>query len=90
MTTVTIPVPDVKRGWRRLVAVLGVVVSVLPVGAKVLRAKSKPAASQITEHAYDIIGFGLVDLAFFHFGMFWGPLITGVSFLAFGWKVSEE
>ncbi len=90
MTEVTIPVPDVRKLSRRLWAVLGVVMSVLPAGAKILRTKSRPAVSQIAEHAYSIIGFGFVDLAFFHFGMFWGPLATGVSFILFEWKVSEE
>ena len=91
MTTVEIPVPDVRKGLRWLWSILGVALLTVTGGAgKVLRTKARPAASQLTDHIYTIIGFGMVVVAFWHFGWFWGPLATGIAFILFEWKVSEE
>lgn len=89
MTTVTIPVPDVKRGFLRLWAVLGVVMSVFPASASMLRAKSRPTVAQLKDHFYTLAAFGLIDAAFFQKGWFWGLLVTGASCIVFEWKVSS-
>ena len=90
MTTVTIPIPDVPKGVRKLWSLL--MVAAMASGSfagKILRTKARPAASQLTDHIYTIIGFGMVDVGFWHFGWFWGPLATGLSFVLFEWKVGD-
>ena len=84
--------PGAKSGrWRRMADKVfnGVVVGAR-VAATVARAKAPVARQQLVDHAYSIIGFGLFDSAMFVHSVFTGLLVTGLSFLAFEWKVSEE
>jgi hypothetical protein len=50
--------------------------------------KGVPVARQhIADHGYSIIGLGLFDAAMFTHSVFTGLLVSGLSFLAFEWKV---
>lgn len=54
-----------------------------------VRAKGKPAARHVAEHAYSILGLGCIDSAAFYHSVFAGLLVTGASWFFFEWKVSE-
>lgn len=78
------------RAWRRRAggtALAGAVAAVRATG-RVLVAKATPAVLHVKEHAYTIVGFGLVDAAMFTHSLFTGLLVTGVSWVVFEWKVS--
>lgn len=55
---------------------------------RVLRAKATPAVAHVQEHAYTLIGFGLIDAAVFTHSLFAGLLVTGISWIVFEWKVT--
>ncbi len=57
--------------------------------ASVLRAKGRPAAAQVRDHAYSIMGFGSVIAAGFYHSVFTGLLVMSASWFLFEWKVSE-
>lgn len=48
------------------------------------------AKAHVTDHGYSIVGLALVDAAMFTHSVFTGLLVTGLSFLAFEWKVASE
>jgi hypothetical protein len=75
---------EIARGARMAIAVLAE--RSLPV----VRAKARPLASHLQDHIYSILGFGLFDAACFTHSLFTGLMVTGISFLVFEFKVSEE
>jgi len=64
-------------------------IAVFTVGHE-FRKTSPIARAHIVEHGYSIIGLGLFDSAMFVHSVFTGLLVTGISFLAFEWKVAAE
>jgi len=55
-----------------------------------LRARATPAVTHVRDHAYTIIGFGLLDAAMFTHSLFTGLIVTAVSFVVFEWKVTPS
>lgn len=78
------------RAWRHRAGRGAVAAAVKAVAAtgRVLAAKATPTVAHIREHAYTLVGFGLVDAAMFTHSLFTGLLVTGVSWIVFEWKVT--
>lgn len=53
------------------------------------KVSATPLARHFADNAYSLLGFGFLDVAGFVHSPFTGFIVTGVSFLAFEWKVSE-
>jgi hypothetical protein len=82
---------DFRPDWRdkirqRTNAVLAVLLgAIITVG----RATVRPTVNHLADHAYSIIGLGLISAAAFVHSTFTGLMVTGILFLVFEWKVSD-
>lgn len=54
-----------------------------------VRRSSRATLGHVRDHACDILGFSFIDAACFTHSVFTGLLVTGISWFAYGWKVSE-
>lgn len=73
--------------WRKLRAVAGAVTGVT---LDAVKQHTRPVASQLRENLYSVMGFGCIDACAFKHSVFTGLLVTGLMFLVFEWKVSDE
>lgn len=93
MTTVALPPVEERQPsrwparWRKLKAVAGAVTGVVLEAAK---QRAKPVAGQLRDNLYSVLGFGFIDSCAFLHSLFTGLLVTGLMFLVFEWKVSDE
>lgn len=88
MTTILEPPVPI---WRRAAAALtGAGVFGAKMLGEVVRTRTRPSLKAVTDNFYDICGFGLFDAAMFVHSNFTGLMVTGISFIVFGWKVHED
>lgn len=91
MSAQTIQQPQIdtrlSRVWRQVLSGLFVAVSI---AGNVGRAKAKPTARHLHEHAYSICGFGFISAAAFTHSVFAGLLVMGISFFLYEWKVTPD
>jgi hypothetical protein len=94
MTTSESPwlIPDPRKGItkERAAKAATFIGRAMRAGLTVARTRSRATAGHIRDHGYTVVGFGLFDAAWFTHSLFSGLLVTGISFLAFEWKVSDD
>jgi hypothetical protein len=88
----TLALPERPEDWRTRLwqRTTGVLLAAVGIAAGIGRSTARPIAAHLRDHIYSIIGIGFIDAAAFTHSLFTGLLVTGISFLIFEWKVSDE